>query len=131
MFLPKRSKTAIYRTNNKKKLLKNHFWIQITIRSCSIMDFEYVEKIQNFSPYRLQDISVWSDKNSFLGPAKIWVVALHKVTFEWKNVQNSGHSLDSFFKESWLHAWKFWNRITFQIIWNCITFRRKIVSRNK
>ncbi len=38
---------------------------------------------------------------------------LHKGTFVCKNVQNGGASLDSFFKTSWLHAWK--------TIWNCIT----------
>jgi len=49
-------------------------------------------------------MSVWSDKNSYLGLAKTRVVALHKVALVWKNVQNGGYSLDSFFEASWLHA---------------------------
>jgi len=63
-----------------------------------------VEKIPKFSPCRLQDISIWSDKNLFFDLAKNRAVALHKVTFVCKNVQNGGASLDSFFKASWLHV---------------------------
>jgi len=31
----------------------------------------------------------------------------YKITLVWKNVQNDCYSLDSLFKASWLHAWKF------------------------
>jgi len=48
------------------------------------------KKIQKFSLYRLQGISVWSGKNPFFGPAKNGVVALHKVTFEWKKSSKWG-----------------------------------------
>jgi len=42
---------------------------------------------------------------------KKWAAALHKVTFAWKNVQNSGTSLDSFSKASWLYTWKIWDHL--------------------
>jgi len=76
-----------------------------------MMDFKNEEKFQNFPPCRLQDISVWSDKNPIFAPAKIQAAVLQKITFVWKNVQNGGYSLISLFKSSCLHAWKFSNHL--------------------
>jgi len=69
------------------------------------------KKIQKFPLCKLQDIHVWIDKNPFFGPMKIWATTLHKVTFVWKNVHVGGASLNSFFKASWLHAWKDWDHL--------------------
>jgi len=66
---------------------------------------EDVEKVHKYSHCGLQDISFWIDKNPFFCPAEN-PIALHKITFIWKNVQNSGAFLGSFFKASWLYAWK-------------------------
>jgi len=60
---------------------------------------------RNFHHVNCKILMFWSD-NLFFGPPKEGVAALHKVTFVWKNVQNGGASLDSYFKASWLHAWK-------------------------
>jgi len=51
------------------------------------------EKFQKFLQCRLQDISIWSDKNLFGGPMKKEAIAHHKVTYVLKNVQNGGTSL--------------------------------------
>jgi len=69
------------------------------------------EKFQKYPLCGLQDISVWIDKNHFFNPPKNQVAALHKVTFAWKNAQNGGASLDSFFKASWLYSWKISNHL--------------------
>jgi len=34
-------------------LEKKHFWAHVTIESCSMLDLEDIEKIQNFPPCRL------------------------------------------------------------------------------
>jgi len=52
------------------------------------------KKFQKFSPWWLQNISIWNDKNPFFGLVKTQVAALHKVTLIWKNVQNGGYFLD-------------------------------------
>jgi len=86
--------------------LKKHFWTHITVWSCSALVEKMWKKFQKFPSCRLLDNSVWSDKSPFFAPMKTRAAALHKVTFVWKYVQNGGASLDSFFKASWLHAWK-------------------------
>jgi len=67
---------------------------------------EGVEKISKFLLHRLQDISIWSDKNDLFGSIENQTIAFHKVTFVWKEVHIVGTFLDSLFKESWLHVWK-------------------------
>jgi len=89
------------------------------------MVWEDEEKFQKFQPCRLQGISIWIDKNPFGGLMKNWAATLHKVTFLWKNVPNSIYSLDSFFKASWLHAWKFSDHLELYNIYE------KIISRKK
>jgi len=129
---------------SQKKLWNNHFkykhqifekyqfWTHVNVGSCSMVDWEDLEKIQNFPPCRLQDIRVLSDKNPFFAPvknrAKNRAAAFHKVTFVWKNVQNGGASLDSFFK---IHSSRQSSYMleNFQIIWNCSIYRKKIISR--
>jgi len=44
--------------------------------------------------------------NSISVSCNYTAVALHKVTFVWKNIQDDGYSFDSCFSASWLHAWK-------------------------
>jgi len=87
-----------------------------------------VGKIQKFPQCGLQDISVWIDTISFFGFAKSDVAALHKVTFVWKNVPNGGALLDSFFRQVGYISLKIQK---LQIIWNCTTYRKKIVGRKK
>jgi len=57
------------------------------------------KKFQKFPLWGLQDINVLSD-SPFFGPTEHWEVALYKITFVWKNVQNGSASLDSFFRAS-------------------------------
>jgi len=64
------------------------------------------KKFQKIPPCGLQVMSFRIHKNPIFYPTKTRAGALHKLTFVWKNVQNGGESLDSFFKASWLHAWK-------------------------
>jgi len=71
-----------------------------------MLTWEHVEKIQKFPPCALEDMSFRIHNNPFFGPSKNRAAALHNVPFVWKNVQNGGASLDSFFKASWLYAWK-------------------------
>jgi len=63
-----------------------------------------VKKNSEIPPYRLQDITVSSDKILFFALAKIQVAAVHKVISLLKNVQNGCNFLESFFKASWLHV---------------------------
>jgi len=99
------SQTAISRTSNKV-LIKNifgHMFTKDLVRNW----FEKMwKKIQKFSPCRLQDISIWSNKNPFFVTMKSRAAALHKVKSLWKKSQNGCNYMDSFFKASWLHAWK-------------------------
>jgi len=76
----------------------------ISLGYCSRVVWENVEKIQKFPLCGLEDISLWIDKNSFLGLIKNRAVALQEVTIVWKDVFVSGASLDSFFKLSRLRA---------------------------
>jgi len=85
---------------------RKKLWIHVTIGSCSTLVWKDVEKIQKNSPCRLQDISIWIDKNLFIGPTNTGQLHSTRVTFVWKNIQNGSYCLDSFFKASWLHAWK-------------------------
>jgi len=68
-----------------------------------------VEKLQEFSPSGLQDISIWIDKNPFFGLVKNMAASQGHICR--KNVQIGGASLNSFFEASWLHAWKFSNHL--------------------
>jgi len=74
------------------------------------------KKIQKLPLYRLQDISVWSDKYLFFGPEKKPCSYTSQGYFVWKNVKNGGAPLDSFFRESWLYAWKFLDHLEFHNI---------------
>jgi len=65
------------------------------------------KKFQKFPPHELQDMSFWIHKNPIFGLAKKWLgnYILQGQIF-MKNVQNGSNSWDSFFKSSWIHAWK-------------------------
>jgi len=86
------------------------------------------KKFQKFPPCELQDISVRSDKsriNPFFGPSKIQAAALHKFILVLK--------MSKMVVTLWIHSSKKVGYMleNFQIIWNCPTYRKKIVSRKK
>jgi len=56
---------------------------------------------------------------------KNWAATLHKVTFVWKNVQNHGALGIHFSSQVGYMLEKI------QIIWNCTTYRKNIISRKK
>jgi len=122
-FHQKHSKTSILKqVPNLRK--KKHFWTHVTIGSCSALVWKDLKKIQKFPPCRLQDISVWIDKNPFIGPTKNMAATIHKVTFVWINIHIGGASLGSFFKANWLYDW---NHLE---LYNT-TYRKKILAGKK
>jgi hypothetical protein len=55
--------------------------------------------------WRLQDISIWSDRNDFFEPYQKTTTAFYRGTFiHSKNVQNGGAFQDLFLKASFLHG---------------------------
>jgi len=110
-------------TKNAKKLSfllqVPNFWIfftHVTVWCCSTLVWEDVKRIQKFPPCRLHDISLSSDKNPdnctsqgqiIMKKCPKWLQPLVRIILQGKLV-----------------ACK-----KIQIIWNCTTYRKKIVRR--
>jgi len=84
--------------------------------SYSTLSWEDVEKISEISTAWIARYELLNSQTFFFCLVKKRATALHKLTFVWKNVQNGGASLDSFFKSSWPHAWKISDHLKLQNI---------------
>jgi len=86
------SKTAI--SSITTKFLEFFFDIYIMVGSCSMMNWQHRVKIsENYTVWIVR----YKHSNSpklFFNSAKNRAAALHKLTFQWKNVENGGASLN-------------------------------------
>jgi len=92
----KRSQIAISSTTTK--FLEFFFLTHLTIGSCSMMNRQYVVKLsENSTMWIVRYKHFKFTKTIFFNFAKKRAAALHKLTFQWKNVKNGGDSLNSVF----------------------------------